>query len=290
MLLVERNRQRQDLGHKIRSHVRSFFWKLRRELLGSAPPVAIGERAPTPLPDTVIFIMDGNGRFAAKHGKPKAWGHLQGVFKAREMMKAMRTRGIRRLGFWAASTDNFEKRDKKEMQFLASLIKREIREFQKNPEEVRIRICGDWRRYVQDPELHRLIAEVEKSTSRYSYLELTIFFGYGGRSDIMHAVKDCLHDFVANQRSAEDIEHYVTPDYFEARLLSSWVKGDNLLVFRSGEESETLGHTSDFLLWQMRGAEWKFSTTLWPELSVWEVEAALEEYGTRPRLQGAPRL
>lgn len=290
MLLVERKRHRQDLGYKIRSRVRGFLSKLRRKLLGSATPVVIGERAPTPVPDMVIFIMDGNGRYAAKHGKPKPWGHLQGVFKAREMMKAMKARGIRRLGFWAASTDNFEKRGKKEMQFLVSLIKRELREFKKDPQEVRIRVCGDWRMYVQDDELDQLIAEIEESTSKYSYLELTIFFGYGGRSDIMHAVKDCLHDFVVNQRPVEDIERYVTSDYFEARLLSNWVKGDNLFVFRSGEESHNLGHTSDFLLWQMRGAEWKFSTTLWPELSVTEVEAALEEYGARPRLQGAPRL
>jgi undecaprenyl diphosphate synthase len=249
----------------------------------------IGEQAPTPLPDMVIFIMDGNGRYAEKHGKPKPWGHLQGVFKAREMMNAMKARGIRKLGFWAASTDNFEKRVKKEMQFLANLIKRELREFLKNPQEVRIRICGDWRKYVQDDELEQLIAEVEESTSMYSYLELTIFFGFGGRSDIIHAVKDCVHDFVANQRPVEDIERCITPDYLEARLLSHWVKGDKLLVFRSGEESPSLGHTSDFLLWQLRSAEWKFSTTLWPELSVAEVEAALEEYGARSRLQGAPR-
>src|SRR2546423_304713 len=100
-----------SLRSRLRSNARAAFWRVL-DLFRSPQNIRIEKilsvhRDPTELPEMVIFIMDGNGRYADKHGKPKAWGHLQGVFKAREMMKALRARGIRKAGFWAAAPENF---------------------------------------------------------------------------------------------------------------------------------------------------------------------------------------
>jgi undecaprenyl diphosphate synthase len=220
--------------------------------------------------------MDGNGRWAAERGLPRAEGHRQGVDSVRRSVKAALELGITHLTLFSFSSENWS-RPRQEIHDLFGLMRRFVRrdlaDLHKNG--VRIRVIGT--RSGLDDDIMRLIDDAVLLTKDNSALNLTIAFNYGARDEIARAA----------QRIAEDVASgtlapaQVTPECFGAYLDTAGLPDPDLLIRTSGEL-----RLSNFLLWQLAYAEFVFIDTYWPDFSREHLEAAIAEYQRRSRRFG----
>ncbi len=240
----------------------------------SAPNPKIAE--PACLPRHVAVIMDGNGRWARERGLPRQSGHRAGVKSARRIVEYMAERGVEYLTLFAFSSENWQ-RPREEvsalMTLFAEVLKRETSELHKNG--VRLRFIGD--RSGLGAKLTRRIAEAEALTRNNTRLSLNIAMAYGGRWDIVQAVRR-----IAVDVGAGDLEPRSITDATVSDRLETCGDPDPDLLIRTGGEHRI----SNFLLWQAAYAEIYFSPTLWPEFSTIDVDAALEFFAARQRRYG----
>jgi len=251
----------------------------------TAPPAVPAEQAPPELlgdiispisggrvPRHVAIIMDGNGRWAAQRGLPRAAGHRAGTENIRRVIERFTDHGVQYLTLYAFSTENWN-RPEREVRALIRLlryfIKRELDNFRKN--NVRLRMLGHMETL---PEwLQRQVADAIEVTSRNTGLVLNICFSYGGRDDIVMAVRQAVRDELA----ADEI----TEEAISARL-STGSNPDPDLVIRTGGEYRI----SNFLLWQGAYAELYFTDAYWPDFGREDIDIALADYGRRKRKFG----
>jgi undecaprenyl diphosphate synthase len=229
------------------------------------------------IPAHVAIIMDGNGRWAAAHGLPRTSGHRQGAEAVRRAVEASIELGISHLTLFGFSSENW-KRPKSEIRDLMSLLERylrsEIAELHKN--NVRLRIIGD--RTVFAPDVAKLMSEGEALTRSNNRLNLTIALNYGGRADIVHAVRRAAEEVRLGRLDPSDI----TEERFAGWLLTEGLPDPDLLIRTSGEQ-----RISNFLLWQSAYTEFVFLDILWPDFSKRDLESAITEFGRRERRYGA---
>ncbi|MDX2306827.1 MAG: isoprenyl transferase [Hyphomicrobium sp.] len=232
---------------------------------------------PGPLPPRhVAIIMDGNGRWAAERGLPRAFGHRQGVEAVRRAVKATRELGIGYLTIYSFSSENWS-RPLAEVDDLMGLMKRFIRsdlaELHKN--NVRITTIGERDRV--DSELLGLIDEARDVTAKNTGVTLVIAFNYGGRGEIAKAARKLAADVSAGRMSAEE----VTVEAISAALDTAGIPDPELLIRTSGEM-----RLSNFLLWQSAYTEFVFLDTYWPDFTRDHLEQAILEFRTRDRRFG----
>jgi undecaprenyl diphosphate synthase len=229
------------------------------------------------IPVHVAIIMDGNGRWAAAHGLPRTSGHRQGAEAVRRAVEASIELGIGHLTLFGFSSENW-KRPESEIRDLMSLLERylrsEIAELHKN--NVRLRIIGD--RTVFAPDVAKLMSEGEALTRSNNRLNLTIALNYGGRADIVQAVRRAAEEVRLGRLDPSDI----TEERFAGWLLSEGLPDPDLLIRTSGEQ-----RISNFLLWQSAYTEFVFLDILWPDFSKRDLESAITEFGRRERRYGA---
>jgi undecaprenyl diphosphate synthase len=229
------------------------------------------------IPVHVAIIMDGNGRWAAAHGLPRTSGHRQGAEAVRRAVEASIELGIGHLTLFGFSSENW-KRPESEIRDLMSLLERylrsEIAELHKN--NVRLRIIGD--RTVFAPDLAKLMSEGEALTRSNNRLNLTIALNYGGRADIVQAVRRAAEEVRLGRLDPSDI----TEERFAGWLLTEGLPDPDLLIRTSGEQ-----RISNFLLWQSAYTEFVFLDILWPDFSKRDLESAITEFGRRERRYGA---
>ncbi len=225
------------------------------------------------VPRHIAIIMDGNGRWAKKHFLPRVAGHQRGVEAVREVVKACRELGVEYLTLFAFSSENW-RRPAEEVSFLMQLflkmLEREVRKLHEN--NIRLKIIGDRSHF--DDQLNQRIAEAEQLTASNSSLTLTIAANYGGRWDIMQAVRAMMQ---ANPG--------LTASFSEAELelyLSTHYASEPDLFIRTGGEQRI----SNFLLWQMAYTELYFTDTLWPAFDRAALLAAIQSYQLRERRFG----
>jgi undecaprenyl diphosphate synthase len=232
--------------------------------------------AGTPAPRHVAIIMDGNGRWAAERGLPRAEGHRQGVESVRRTVKASIELGVTHLTLFSFSSENWS-RPRQEIHDLLGLMRRFIRrdlaDLHKNG--VRIRIIGT--RDGLDHDILRLIDDAVLLTKDNSALNLTIAFNYGARDEIARAASRIAEEVARGSLAAADI----TPERFGAYLDTADVPDPDLLIRTSGEL-----RLSNFLLWQLAYSEFVFIDTYWPDFSRETLEAAIAEYQRRTRRFG----
>ncbi|MBC8013107.1 MAG: isoprenyl transferase, partial [Methyloceanibacter sp.] len=216
----------------------------------------------------VAIIMDGNGRWAAGRGLPRAEGHRQGVESVRRTVEDSIELGITHLTLFSFSSENWT-RPKQEINDLFGLLRRFIRrdlaDLHKNG--VKIRVIGT--RTGLDADLLRLIDECVELTKDNTALNLTIAFNYGGRDEIARAARRIVEDAAAGSLAAAD----VTEERFGAYLDTANLPDPDLLIRTSGEL-----RLSNFLLWQLAYAEFVFVDVYWPDFSREHLEAAIAEY------------
>jgi undecaprenyl diphosphate synthase len=224
----------------------------------------------------LAIIMDGNGRWATNRGWARLVGHRKGAERVREIVKAAPDLGIRWLTLYAFSTENW-KRSTEEvlglMAIFARYIEREADRLAKAG--VRMRFIGDRNRL--DPKLQRMMAGIEARTAGLDRLNLTVAINYGGRDEIVRAVRKIAE---AAAQGILDPRH-VTEAAFAERLDTGGLPDPDLVIRTSGET-----RTSNFLPWQAAYAEYEFTETLWPDFGPDELAAIVQRFSNRDRRFG----
>lgn len=226
----------------------------------------------TRVPAHVAIIMDGNGRWAKKRGLPRIMGHRQGVENIRPLLNAAVEFGVKYLTVYAFSTENWDRpldEVRGLMTILEQTIQRETPELHKNG--VRIRHLG--RNDKLSKHLQELIAAAVELTKNNQRLTLNVAFNYGGRAEIIDAVKRIVADGIP----ADQIEESMF-----ARYLYTGDAPDPDLVVRTAGEMRL----SNYLIWQSAYAEYYSTPAYWPDFDKDELYRALLEYSQRERRFG----
>ena len=220
--------------------------------------------------------MDGNGRWAAARHLPRVAGHERGAEAVRRTVEAASKLGISYLTLFGFSSENW-KRPREEirdlMQLLRFYLRNELNEMMKNG--VRLRIIGN--RTQLDPDIVQLIEEVEESTKDNTAITLVIAISYGGRSEIVEAVRKLAAAAVKGEIAVEDISESLFTTY----LQTAGMPDPDLIIRTSGEK-----RISNFLLWQSAYTEFVFLDKFWPDFKQRDLENAVREFANRERRYG----
>ena len=231
---------------------------------------------PNNVPTHVAVIMDGNGRWARKQGKARHKGHREGVKAVRATVEVAAERGIGYLTLFAFSSENW-RRPEEEVSSLMSLfveaLRREVAELHRN--NVRLRFVGALEQL--NDGLRKKIAESERMTAGNTGLNLNIAVAYGGRWDIVKAVRSLASKSAAGELHSSDIDEEV----FASELQLAGIPDPDLLIRTGGEQ-----RISNFLLWGLAYAELWFTDVLWPEFDKAEFDKALADYVSKQRRYG----
>ena len=228
------------------------------------------------LPQHLGIIMDGSGRWAKKRGLPRSAGHTAGANNFRTITRYCSRIGIPYLTVYAFSTENW-RRPAEEVGALMRLFKQYLEEALRDfmDENIRVIFIGDTSAF--SPELRELIARVERESSGKTGMVLNIAMNYGGRAELVHAMRLLAEDVQAGRLSPEAIDE----DAISARLYTAGQPDPDLVIRPSGEH-----RTSNFLLWQSAYAEYVVMDILWPDFKTSDLDRALLEYASRNRRFG----
>jgi undecaprenyl diphosphate synthase len=216
--------------------------------------------------------MDGNRRWARDRHLPVIAGHRAGVETIRKTLRAARERGVEYLTLFSFSTENWS-RDEEEVGALMTLLEETIRRETKTLVEDGVRLVVIGRLHELSPRLQAAIAGAVKATSGGRRGVMTLAFNYGGRAEIVDAVKRLVRD---GARPDEIDEATIA-----SRLYAPEHPDPDLLIRTGGEL-----RVSNFLLWEVAYAEMWATQVLWPDFSVADLDAALASYATRERRFG----
>lgn len=223
-------------------------------------------------PQHVAIIMDGNGRWAQARGLPRLAGHRAGTENLRRIVEACADFGVAILTVYAFSTENWARPEEEVrglMRLLGHYVRRELDNLDRNG--VQVRHSG--RLEGISESLKQNITEAIERTKHNSRIILNVAFNYGGRAEILDAVRHMLSDGVR----PED----VTEGLFEQYLYTSGLPDPDLIIRTAGEQ-----RLSNFLVWQGAYAEYYFAPVYWPDFDEAELYRALEEYSHRVRKFG----
>ena len=220
----------------------------------------------------VAIILDGNARWAAQRGLPVADGHREGTRAVRRTVEAAIELGVESLALYAFSTENWSRSPEEVgdlMEIFGETIERELPDLAR--QGVRTRFIG--RRDRAPAELRAQMEGLEAETADNSRLSLWIAFDYGGRAELVEAVRRIVHSGVAADAVDEELvaSHLYAPEMADP----------DLLIRTSGES-----RISNFLLWQLAYAELVFVDTLWPDFGEEQFAEALERFAARDRRFG----
>nr|HID12844.1 isoprenyl transferase [Anaerolineae bacterium] len=224
------------------------------------------------VPRHVGIIMDGNGRWARARGLPRLAGHRAGTENLRRVLRAAVELGIQILTIYAFSTENWG-RPEDEVKGLLSILERVIdRELPElHQEGVQLRHIGRLERIP--PRLRQKVQEAIELTKNNQRLILNVAFNYGGRAELVDAIRRMIADGV----SAEEVDEALVSRY----LYTGGLPDPDLIIRTSGEM-----RVSNFLIWQGAYAEFYVTPTLWPDFDKDELYKALEDYNQRERRFG----
>jgi undecaprenyl diphosphate synthase len=226
----------------------------------------------TPVPRHVAMIMDGNGRWAKERGLPRLAGHRAGTENIRNIVTACVEQGVEYLTLYAFSTENWN-RPSAEVQgllrIMGEVIERETPELNRNG--VQIRHLGS----MDDvpPELIRAIEGALETTRHNSTLVLSVAFNYGGRAEIVEAVRRIVQDGIPPDQIDEAM--------ISSRLYTADIPDPDLIIRTAGEQ-----RLSNYLIWQAAYAEYWFTPTYWPDFDKDVLYEALQDYSRRKRKFG----
>ena len=231
-------------------------------------------------PAHVAIVMDGNGRWAKRRGRPRAFGHREGVEAVRRTVRAAGDLGLTHLTLFGFSTENW-RRPSEEVDALFDLLRRFVdADLEKLArEDIRIRIAG--RRTDLSADLTEIVERAEARTAGNSRFHLTIAFNYGSRDEIVRAARELARKAEAGEIAAGDIDEAM----LEAQFDTAGLPDPDLVIRTSGEL-----RTSNFLLWQAAYAEYVFMDVLWPDFDREHLETALEAFRSRERRFGGVQL
>ena len=223
------------------------------------------------VPAHIGIIMDGNGRWAEKRGLPRTSGHKEGLETVKKIVSHASDRGIQCLSLYVFSTENW-RRTEQEISFLMNLIHTHIRQQYKFYKERGIRIIHSGNIDQLPPNVRNEIILAERDTEDFSGLRINLLINYGGRNEIIRAVRRCIEIAGMDALAEENLSLYL--DQPELPALD--------LVIRTGGELRL----SNFFLWQAAYAEFYFSDDFWPDWTPGHLDAAIASFQSRQRRFG----
>lgn len=226
------------------------------------------------VPRHIAIIMDGNGRWATERHLPRVAGHSRGLDAVRATVEAAARRGVGYLTLFAFSSENW-RRPAEEVTFLMKLfmtaLRREVSKLHDNG--IRLRVVGDLEAF--SPRIQLLIREAEAKTAANTGLTVTILANYGGRWDILQAMRA----LVAAQPGIAP--ESITEEMLAPHMAMAYAPEPDLFIRTGGEQ-----RISNFLLWQLAYTEFYFTDTFWPDFDADALRHAIDSYAERERRFG----
>ena len=228
------------------------------------------------MPNHVAIILDGNGRWAKSKGMPRNYGHVQGAKTVEVICEEAYKMGIQYLTVYAFSTENWN-RPKDEVDALMKLLRNYMKTCLTTAKKNRmcVRVLGD--KTGLDADIRQRIAELEESTKNNDGLHFQIALNYGGRDEIVRAVKEIAGKVKEGELDPSDI----TEQYLSDMLDTKGLPEPDLLIRTCNEQ-----RISNFLLWQLAYTEFYFTPVAWPDFAKEELIKAVEAYNHRDRRYG----
>jgi undecaprenyl diphosphate synthase len=227
---------------------------------------------PERIPQHIAIIMDGNGRWARSRGLPRLAGHRAGTENLRRIISACVEFGVKYLTIYAFSTENWGRPEEEVsglMGIFDEVFERELTELHKQGARLNhIGRLDQIRASLQEKVRNGM--EVTKNNDR---LVLNVAFNYGGRDEMVQAIRSIVADGI----KPEDIDEQTVSQH----LFTAGIPDPDLVIRTSGEQ-----RTSNFLIWQTAYSEWVFPQTFWPDFGREELLAAIQEFGRRERRYG----
>lgn len=228
----------------------------------------------TRIPAHIAIIMDGNGRWAAKRGLERSYGHQAGVETVRRITAACTKLGVKYLTLYTFSTENWN-RPSDEISALMGLVLSSLEDeiFMKN--DVRFRVIGDIARLPED--VQKKLHETEEHTKDNATMTMVVALSYSSRWEITKAVQDIVTDVKAGKISEQEICEDMVSNYLQTAFMP-----DPDLLIRTGGEVRV----SNYLLWQIAYSELYFCDTFWPDFAEEDLYLAIANYQSRQRRFG----
>ena len=228
------------------------------------------------VPAHVAIILDGNGRWAKSKGMPRNYGHAQGAKNVEVICEEAYRMGIQYLTVYAFSTENWNRPDD-EVQALMGLLRNYMKTCLKTAAKnnMCVRIIGEKSRL--DDDIRNRMEQLEQATKDNTGLHFQIAINYGGRDEIVRAVRRLAERAAAGELRAEDITEQTISDMLDTGGLPE----PDLLIRTCGEQ-----RISNFLLWQLAYTEFYFTPVAWPDFTKEELAKAVEAYNKRDRRYG----
>lgn len=228
------------------------------------------------VPEHVGIILDGNGRWAKKKHMPRNFGHVQGSKVLEQICDDADEIGIKYLTVYVFSTENWS-RSRLEVDGLMKILRNYLKDCIKraNKNNMKVRILG--KRDGLDADIIKSIDELENATVNNTGLVFQVALNYGGRDEMIRAMRKMTSDIVANGMSPDSIDEKL----FESYLDTAGAPAPDLIIRTSGEQ-----RISNFLLWQCAYAELDFPQVLWPDFNKDSLIEAVRRYNNRDRRFG----
>ena len=228
------------------------------------------------VPRHIAIVMDGNGRWAERRGKPRTAGHRAGTKAARAAVEQCARRGVGALTLFAFSSENWSRPADEVgvlMQLFVEALQRQVKELEENG--VRLRFIGDRTRLSE--KLRGAMQAAEERTAANARLDLFVAVSYGGRWDILEAARA----LAAEARAGRIDPDAMAEDDLAARLALAGTPDPDLFIRTGGEH-----RISNFLLWNLAYTELYFTDTLWPDFDAAALDAAIDHFAQRERRFG----
>jgi undecaprenyl diphosphate synthase len=228
------------------------------------------------IPKHIAIIMDGNGRWAKAKNLPRSFGHKAGVEAIRDVVKECNTLGVKYLTLYAFSTENWVRPVEEVnalMKLLIEYLKNELAEL--NANNVIIRSIGDTSRLPL--ACQEELKKAKDKTKNNNKLVLNLALNYGGRDDILRAMKKIGKDLLNNSLSLSDLSENLISNYLDTR----GIPDPDIIIRPSGEQ-----RLSNFLLWQAAYSEFWYSDIYWPDFNKSTLHKAIIDYQNRDRRFG----
>lgn len=228
------------------------------------------------VPQHVAIIMDGNGRWAQRRGLPRIRGHQVGAESVRTIVRACKKAGVKYLTLYAFSVENWV-RPKTEIRGLMRILKHFLTKEEKelHDNQVRLRVIG--RLHDLPPDVQAELKRVTKATERYTGGQLILALSYGGRAELVDAVRSIAKKVKKGELGPDSIDDRIIAE----NLYAPDIPDPDLMIRTSGEL-----RISNFLLWQLSYSEFYVTDVLWPDFREAEFAKALEAYSQRHRRFG----
>ncbi|OGJ84639.1 MAG: di-trans,poly-cis-decaprenylcistransferase [Candidatus Raymondbacteria bacterium RifOxyA12_full_50_37] len=228
------------------------------------------------IPGHIAIILDGNGRWAKKRGRPRSFGHRAGTDATRRIVQYCGELGVRILTIYVFSSENWRRPPLEVtmlMRLLIEMVRREIRELNKN--NVRLNAIGDLS--LLPGKTREVLEEGIRNTSANTGLVLNLAISYGGRAEIVSAVQSIVRDCLKAKVKPANINEELVGQY----LYTAGMPDPDLLIRTGGDL-----RISNFLLWQCAYTEFYFTPVLWPDFDRSHLDEAIDSFQRRERRFG----